>query len=225
MVLSQQEAARIIGLSVPVHIVTMTGAGTLFVYGVDRWLERRELRQLADRHHRHPVLNALFVFVIVILTVYSLPRLHLRDLFWLIILGVLGLLYLLTTVGRLPALPLLKEVLGAGCFAVLILGHFEYVPPSVITAVGFTGLANFLWSSHQDRQRDAANGIRGLAVRYPILNIWLARGYAVTALVFFSLAMPRSLFGLVALFLLVWPKHARLSVDVTFLPLIAVFML
>ena len=223
MVLSQAEATRLSGQTVPpLYLSSLTAAGTLFVYGADRWLERKALAQLANRHLGLPWVNVLFIIVIATLTLMALPHCTLPDFVWLGMLGVLGLLYLLTTIGRIPAVPALKECLGAACFAVLVWGRVASGFNLMMIGFYFMALSNFLWSSHQDRQRDAMNGIRSLSVRYPVFNIWLARVFALLACGLLLVPAPKSVFVITGLLLACWPKHQKASIDLTFLPLLAV---
>ncbi len=74
MVLSQWQAARLVGTPVPAYLSAITLAGTLTVYGADRWLERRSLTRLADRHRGWLAFDLVFVFVILSLTFFAIPK-------------------------------------------------------------------------------------------------------------------------------------------------------
>jgi len=222
MVLSQWQAALLLGLTVPTYLSALTLAGTLTVYGADRWLERRSLSKLEARHRTWFAFDLPIIMVILVLTYFAIPRLTATDLSWLALLALAGSLYLLATVGRLPRLPLLKECIGAFCFTLLVWGRFQPRHVPLTLAFFALGLANFLFSSHGDRHRDAANQIPSLSVISPTLNLVLARCAALIAAVVFWVVGPlNATFPFIALALLVWPAKTKTSVDLTFLPLLA----
>ena len=167
MVLGQLETARIFQTTYPTQLAALTLAGTLTVYGADRWLERITLVNLEARHRRRHVQDLVFFLLIPALLLYAQPFSQLDRAAWLLSLGLLGSAYLLTTVGRLPNLVITKEILGGACFSWLIVGGFQIQTSIPLLLFFGLGLANFLASSYQDRSRDEANRLKSPAVSYP----------------------------------------------------------
>ncbi len=219
MLLAQLESARITGEYYPRAVAAVTAAGTLAIYFADRLVERFSLTNVADRHRPSP-LDALFPFLILTLLLLAYPEREQVSYAWIGMLASLGVAYVLITANIVTTPPLVKELLGGWIFAFLI---FDWVPGQdllLIMAFLPLAMANFMLSSHQDRERDRANGVLSLAVRHPQANLILARILATfTAGFYFQCVGPTSLFAWIALAHALWPS--RHHVDLAFLPLLA----
>ena len=226
MVLAQWEAGRILDITVSATITQITLAGTMAIYACDRWLENRTLAVTAARH-RAPLWTVfLFSFLILGLLLQSVPGLDWQLVKWISILAVAGLCYLFITTGRLKGFPGFKESIGAFCFTFLVWGPIGRPDRPVILAFFTIGLSNFLWSSHQDMQRDKANGLFSLATHWPEENRALARLCAfVSCLGFGIFEGPGTPFFWVATLLLFWPQRTKWSVDWAFLPLLLILVM
>lgn len=219
MVLCQMEAASACGEYYPLAIAAVTAAGTLGIYFADRAVERYLLQNLSERHRPTP-LDAFFPFVILALLLVAYPDRDQIGYAWVGMLGSLGLAYVLITAHVVSTPPLLKELLGGWIFSFLV---FDWIPgQDILMVLAFLPLAtaNFMLASHQDRERDLANGLHSLAVRSPLVNQMLARILAMfTAGFFFEYMGLSSLFGWVAITHAGWPSNRH--VDLAFLPLLA----
>ena len=219
MVLAQWEAARLVGSFVPRAVIYATVAGTLSIYGADRFLERKRMCHTAIRHHAPLVMELISVLFIASATLAALPRFGGREWIWFSVLGAAGALYLAVTVDVVRALPAVKEILGAFCFTYLVWGMLPR--KHVFLAFFFMmGLSNFLWSGHQDRERDRKNGLRSLALTAPCLNCRLGRLSALFAGVgFLATAGFSSPFFWVSAIHGLWPFPEKRAIDLAFLPL------
>ena len=217
MVFSQWESARLSGDSVPGRITFLTLAGTLAMYGSDRFLEKARLQAIASRHHLAG--PRIFIVLVLALGLPTLAFLSRAEWFWLLILGATGLLYLTITTRIAPSPPLLKEALGSFCFMFLVWGLTPIDWRSSL-AFWFLGLSNFLWCGAQDKDRDRINGLKSLAIRAPRVNRALARASGLAAAAWFLAMNPISPFGWCALLHGLWPRQRDWPVDLAFLPLV-----
>jgi len=220
--LGQLELARIAGRNLPAHLTALTLVGTLTVYGADRWLERRTLPHLETRHRGWRRLDGLCWALIAITVILTLPRVDRATLIWLAGLGLTGGLYLAITTGRFLRPFLIKELVGALCLTIVWTGPTTAYPLLSTAGVLAIGLANFSWSGHQDRDRDAANGLVTLAVRFPGVNRVAARVTALAACLGAFLAGGWGPLPACAAIMVFWPARSRRTVDLCFLPLTVV---
>ena len=222
MILSQQTAAHAMDRSFPLAISLLTFSGTAAMYGADRFLERLRQKQIADRHRRVPFWDGVFVVCIFLAALPVIPQLSSEILSWLAVLGVAGAFYLAVTVRLLRPPLLLKELLGAFCFSCLVWG---LLPLALLPICAFymMATANFMLSSHADRQRDAANGLHSLAISHEMVNLWLARFLSIAgASLFFWHFGWTMLFGWVALAHGLWPAGKTDRIDLAFIPLLGI---
>lgn len=223
MLLCQWEAGRLLDRKVPTTVSLITLAGTLTIYGADRWLERRRLRRTEARHHAGRLAGGLVSAAIMALAAAALPGLNGAILLWLVLLAVMGSAYLMITSRLLTTFFLLKELLGTLCFTILVWGWAWPLPALPPLAFSLIGLSNFLWSGAMDRERDRANGLLSLAVSFPLANRLLAGAVALAAVwLFYRLDGLNSVFLGVALIHLLWCRHLGRNIDLAFLPLLIV---
>lgn len=221
MVLAQLEVARLYVLEYDVWLGALTAAGTMAIYGADRFVERLMLRRLEARHNSG-LRDIIFPIIVLALGLYGLYGADGYTMEWLMILGLSGALYLAFTTGVLPCMPMGKELLGAVIFAVLVWGWNPYLDRVALLAFIPLGLSNFLLASIGDRKRDAANGIRSLAVSHPEVVLVLARAAASFSMGFFIFFEPAgSYFILTAAAHMLWFLPAR-EIDLAFCTLLAV---
>lgn len=217
MVLAQWEAAYLTGVTLSFQATALTIAGTLAMYAADRGLERRLVVSQGDRHRHHPRLDKIMIFLVLGFLVLGLSSWQPRVFLWAGILAILGALYLAITVNVIQPPALVKEGVGSLCFTYLVWG---LVAGKTVWVVAFflMGLANFIWSGIQDRERDSINKIPSLAHSSPRLAVVAARTLAVGSGLLFLVLLDRpSWFATVALLHGFWPP--RWPVDWAFLPL------
>jgi len=221
MALAQWEAARLSQSPYPRAVLLVTLAGTLGIYGLDRWVERSRRFVTGARHHGHPLSFAAFASLILLFLGLALPDLNGHLWWWLLCLLALGLIYLAVTAAYLRLFPIGKELVGSLCFSVLVWGWRDSVLWLPLLAFFLLGLANFLISSHQDRARDRENHIRSLALIAPSLNSATFRGCALVACLLFILSSgPTSPLPWIALAHGLWPTGRRHAIDWAFLTLL-----
>lgn len=228
MVLARMETAALIG-DPRVDVATVLAfAGTLGLYGLDRFLERRHQSELADRHHAPPILHKLFPAVIVMLCLGVLPSISGKDVLWVLWLTASGGLYCTVTLGWLKGPAIGKECLGALCFASVVLLNHDATTGALWLPFLAMGFANFVWAGQADRERDLANGLidvpdsnRAGTSLTPEHMIALARVLSLLAAVWFgTIAGPWQCFTWVALAHAVRPTQAKWNIDWCFLPLL-----
>jgi len=222
MTLSQWEAAHLLHVDMPRHLILITLSGVFSIYGADRFLERKLQAFTEARHRGHLVVNSLFLILIPGVALWVAPQLTLPDLIWICILGIAGVCYLLATLNIMIGGGFLKEFLGAFCFTFLVWGRLP-LELGYLVAFGLMGLSNFLWSGYQDMPRDRANGVPSFALKKPGLNLLAARLSAMVATVLFlALSGVTSAFFWVSLLHAFWPRKEQAPVDLAFIPLIVV---
>ncbi|MBO1321611.1 hypothetical protein [Acanthopleuribacter pedis] len=203
----------------PAAVLAFTG--TLALYGLDRFLERRHQRVTAPRHHAPARLNAAMMVLIGAGGLAVAPRIHVNDVIWVGWLVLGGLLYCAVTLGRFRLFPGGKEGLGALCFAaVALLNHpgstLWMWPPFLLM-----GFGNFAWASHGDFARDRANQLTSGGDMPPRWLIPAARFTSVAAALGFWVGNgPWQLFSWVALAQAIRPRDARWNIDWCFVPLL-----
>ena len=221
MVLAQWEAARLVAVAFPAKILVLTLTGTLAVYGLDRWVERRNQLFTSARHHGNRKTNLAIAILIGAVFLFTLPGLSQRHWLWLIMLAALGLVYLAVTAAYLRPFPASKELIGSLCFTVLVWGWFNHFELVLVVPFYLIGVANFFISSHQDRVRDRHNQMRSLALVAPRLNTVAFRccSFAACLLLCVTAGFASPL-PWVALAHGLWPCGSRHSIDWAFLPLL-----
>jgi len=222
MVASQWDVLRQAGIQPDWNLSFLTAGGTLAIYALDHFTEARTQSHLGLRHFGHPVMHLLLGLSTLFLLGLGLWNLDPMRLYWLFALSLSGLAYLLTTWGKIPYLPLLKEVLGAWCFTSLIWIPFGLPLHTSLPAIFLLGFANFLLASRQDTTRDVGNAIPSFSQNQPRTALWLARCAATGACLFFALSQPAAPLTFCALAHLAISFSKKIPVDAAFFPLLAV---
>lgn len=220
MVLARMEAAALGGDPLWDTANHIAFAGTLGLYGLDRLLERRRQTQLGERHRAPAAIHGLMATLVVVVGASGLPHLHREDFVWAAWLMLCGGLYCWVTLGLRQVWPPLKELLGALCFACVVLLNHPTPQPWLWPPFLALGCANFIWAAHEDRARDSANRVPNVCNRYPSAALPGARLLALGAAVgFVAVAGPWQWFSLVALAHALRGRQATWNIDVAFLPL------
>ncbi len=220
MVLARMEAAALGGDPLWDTANHIAFAGTLSLYGLDRFLERRRQKQLGERHSAPKAIHALMAVLVIGVGVSGLPHLHRNDFVWAAWLILCGGLYCGVTLGLRQVWPPLKEMLGALCFACVVLLNHPTAQPWLWPPFLALGCANFIWAAYEDRDRDAANGVPNFYNRAPRAALPIARILALTAAAgFAAVAGPWQWFSPVALAHGLRRRQATWNIDLAFLPL------